>query len=112
MGDALFYIHFCTQNPFAAYAGVDRKCNNQRKDGWIMACCKSRLSQMMPGQRAVIRRIDAPAALADRLTALGILEGTNVKCLGAGPLGDPVAYEVRRTIIALRRADCAGIEVY
>lgn len=66
---------------------------------------------MTAGQQAVIARIKVPGTLAERLTALGILEGTTVKCLGAGPLGDPVAYEVRRTVIALRRADCMGIEV-
>lgn len=66
---------------------------------------------MTAGQQAVIGRIEVSETLAERLTALGILEGTTVKCLGAGPLGDPVAYEVRRTVIALRRADCMGIEV-
>ena len=77
----------------------------------LMTCCKSSLSQMTAGQQAVIGRIEVPETLAERLTALGILEGTVVKCLGAGPLGDPVAYEIRRTVIALRRADCMGIEV-
>ncbi|WP_370814842.1 ferrous iron transport protein A [Butyricicoccus pullicaecorum] len=66
---------------------------------------------MTAGQQAVIGQIEVPETLAERLTALGISEGTTVKCLGAGPLGDPVAYEVRRTVIALRRADCMGIEV-
>lgn len=66
---------------------------------------------MTAGQQAVIGQIEVPETLAERLTALGILEGTTIKCLGAGPLGDPVAYEVRRTVIALRRADCMGIEV-
>jgi len=66
---------------------------------------------MTAGQQAVIGQIEVPETLAERLTALGILEGTTIKCLGAGPLGDPVAYKVRRTVIALRRADCMGIEV-
>ena len=76
-----------------------------------MTCCKRSLSQMTAGQQAVIGQIEVPETLAERLTALGILEGTTIKCLGAGPLGDPVAYKVRRTVIALRRADCMGIEV-
>ena len=54
----------------------------------------------------MITRIHVSDALRERLTALGFLEGTKICCLGAGPSGDPVAYEVRRTIIALRRADC------
>ena len=66
---------------------------------------------MPAGQQAVIGRIEGTNSLAEALAVLEILEGTTVKCLGAGPLGDPVAYEVRRTVIALRRADCMGIEV-
>lgn len=76
-----------------------------------MARGKCSLAQMIPGQHAVITHIQVPEALKDRLTALGILEGTQVQCLGSGPLGDPVAYEIRRAVIALRRSDSAGIEV-
>lgn len=76
-----------------------------------MVCGKYSLAQMLPGQRAVITHIQVPEALKDRLTALGILEGTQVQCLGSGPLGDPVAYEIRRAVIALRRCDSVGIEV-
>lgn len=77
----------------------------------VMADCKIRLSSLSEGQRAMITRIHVSDALKERLTALGFLEGTKICCLGAGPSGDPVAYEVRRTVIALRRADCDGIEV-
>lgn len=76
-----------------------------------MASCKISLSSLSAGQRAMISKIHVSDALRERLTALGFLEGTKVFCLGAGPSGDPVAYEVRRTVIALRRADCDGIEV-
>ena len=69
------------------------------------------LSDMYAGQQATLMTIQGSKALCDRLTALGFLEGTRVCCLGAGPFGDPVAYEVRHTVIALRRADSIGIEV-
>ena len=70
-----------------------------------------RLSEMHAGQQGTLQTIRVPETLHERLTALGLVEGTRICCLGAGPFGDPVAYEVRRTVIALRRADSAGIEV-
>lgn len=70
-----------------------------------------KLSDMQAGQQAALKTIQVSEMLHDRLTALGLLEGTLIRCLGAGPFGDPIAYEVRHTVIALRRADSAGIEV-
>lgn len=76
-----------------------------------MACESRNLAQMKAGQQAVITRIKVPEPLATRLTALGVLVGTRVSCLGTGPFGDPIAYEIRRAVIALRQSDGCGIEV-
>ena len=48
--------------------------------------------------------------LAGRLRDLGMTEGTRVKCLGAGPLGDPAAYLIRGAVVAIRKKDAARIE--
>ena len=39
------------------------------------------------------------------------IENTRVVCLGRSPMGDPSAYLIRGTVIALRRCDCRGIRV-
>lgn len=46
-----------------------------------------------------------------RLLDLGFVPGTPVRRLRTGPLGDPVAYLVRGTVIALREEQALGIEV-
>lgn len=40
-----------------------------------------------------------------RILDLGIVEGTNIKPVLRSPLGDPTAYEVRGSIIAIRKDD-------
>ena len=49
--------------------------------------------------------------LSWRLRDLGLIENTRVVCLGRSPMGDPSAYLIRGTVIALRRCDCCGIRV-
>lgn len=44
-----------------------------------------------------------------RLLDLGIVPGTFVEVLRQSPLGDPVAYKVRDTIIALRKEESRNI---
>jgi len=46
-----------------------------------------------------------------RLLDLGFVPGTRVRVVRASPLGDPRAYLVRGTVIALRREDAAEVMV-
>ena len=46
-----------------------------------------------------------------RLWDMGMVEGTTVECAFKSPSGDPVAYVVRGTVVALRRTDAAAIAV-
>ena len=69
------------------------------------------LDQLRPGQRARILALRCAPALRRRLRELGAIEGTEICCLGPGPLGDPTAYLLQGAAIALRRRDCRDIEV-
>lgn len=69
------------------------------------------LSGLLPMQAATIGRIDVRKALRQRLDDLGVIDGTRVLCLRVCPLGDPTLYLMRGTVLALRRADAAQIEV-
>ncbi|RME96341.1 MAG: DNA-binding protein [Verrucomicrobia bacterium] len=63
------------------------------------------LHELEPGQEAVIRDI-APACRGverRRFLDLGILPGTRIRAEFRSPSGDPTAYRVRDTLIALRR---------
>lgn len=46
-----------------------------------------------------------------RLLDLGLIIGTKVKVLSVGPFGDPVAYFIRGTVIALRSEETSKIMV-
>ena len=50
------------------------------------------------------------AAMRRRLMDIGFTEGTEVKCVLAAPSGEPKAYLVRGSVIALRREDAQLIE--
>lgn len=69
------------------------------------------LDQLHPGQTAVVIRLTAQGLNRQRLLDLGILPGTQLMAALKSPLGDPVAYRVRDTLIALRRVQAQQIEI-
>ena len=46
-----------------------------------------------------------------RFLDLGIIKGTKIRPVFRSPLGDPTAYEIRKTIISLREEDAEKIEI-
>lgn len=71
----------------------------------------SDLAKEKAGTDAIINHIDLSDTLKERLYALGMIDGTRIRYLASGPYGELMAYEVRQTVIALRRSDCSKIEV-
>lgn len=67
------------------------------------------LSRLPTGQRAVVIKLNCSEALCRRLEDLGMMEGTELRCLHRSPAGSPAAYELRGAVIALRREDAAEI---
>ena len=68
------------------------------------------LDRLSPGESAVVKYIEN-SPLSQRLSALGLTEGTTVQCLFRAPLGDPSAYDIRGAVIALRREDSGFVSV-
>lgn len=57
-------------------------------------------------EESVIEKIDHPdLEMQRRLLDLGFYQGTHVKKVLVSPSGDPIAYKVRGTTIALRNCD-------
>jgi len=54
---------------------------------------------------AVILNLNCKGDLRRRLLDLGLVNGTTIKASFKNPIGNPVAYEVRGTTIALRKED-------
>ncbi len=69
------------------------------------------LDALPVGSAAYISAAEAKGELALRLTELGYFPGERVEKVLESPLGDPCAYRVRGTVIALRKADAARIKV-
>ncbi len=69
------------------------------------------LDLLKTGCAATVTAVHSTAAERRRLLDLGILPGTQIENVMASPLGDPVAYRVRNSVVALRREQAALIEV-
>ncbi len=69
------------------------------------------LSSLRPGQQGVLTGLSVQGAMRTRLEDLGFVEGAGVRCLGVSPLGDPKAYGLGATTVALRARDAGEIFV-
>lgn len=58
-----------------------------------------------------ILSLNCSGLLQRRLLDLGLSQNTPIKSILRSPFGDPTAYEVRGTIIALREEDAKNILV-
>lgn len=67
------------------------------------------LDSISPGQRAVVCALHSTGSIRRRLLDIGLIENTEVECLGRSPGGDPSAYLIRGAVIAIRREDCRSI---
>lgn len=72
---------------------------------------QNRLCDLRPGQRAQVCALGVSGSIRRRLMDIGLIEHTNVECLGRSPGGDPSAFLIRGAVIALRASDCRDILV-
>lgn len=69
------------------------------------------LSMLSVGSSAIIQSSDDTHSMKRRLLDLGFSAGAKVKCIQSAPCGDPIAYSIRGTIIALRNETAQKIIV-
>ena len=69
------------------------------------------MADLSPGDRAVVTDICMNTDMRRRLQDMGLIEGTLVECVGISPLGDPCAYLISRTVIALRKEDASQVRI-
>lgn len=67
------------------------------------------LRRLRIGQSARIKALRSECVLRRRLLDLGFTQGARVRCLFAGPSGDPRAYWICGAVIALRASDAENI---
>ena len=61
------------------------------------------------GEKGVVLRVDSEKCLKQRLRDIGFIKGTEVLLLHRSPSGDPRAYKLKNTVIALRNTDAKNI---
>jgi ferrous iron transport protein A len=66
---------------------------------------------LIPGERAVVARIDIPPEQRGRLMEMGLLPGTSVELVRFAPLGDPVEIKLRNYHLSLRKLEAEKIFV-
>ena len=60
---------------------------------------------------ATILALNCKGDLRRRLLDLGLVKGTSITAVFKSPIGNPIAYELRGTTIALRKEDSKFINI-
>ncbi len=69
------------------------------------------LNKLPVGSLCIVDKLIAQGINRRRLLDLGLINGTIVKVLMKSPSGDPIAYEIRGAVIALRAEDASRVLV-
>jgi ferrous iron transport protein A len=69
------------------------------------------LDQLSLGESASIAALRGETAITQRIMALGLLPGSNVRVVGVAPLGDPFTIESAAGRISIRRREARAIEL-
>jgi ferrous iron transport protein A len=72
---------------------------------------KENLSCLCPGEYAVIKSLENKGSMRRRLMDLGFAKGSKTACIGVAPFGDPKAFLIKNTVIALREEDSSLIKI-
>lgn len=70
---------------------------------------KITLNNLPIGKSGRVFKIIAEETIRRRLLDLGLIKDTFVKSLHISPAGDPIAYEIRDAVIALRKEEAKTI---
>ena len=69
------------------------------------------LAALRAGERARVEAGAMDHAASQRLLAMGLLPGTEVRVVQIAPLGDPVEIEFAGMRLSLRKADASAVPV-
>lgn len=70
-----------------------------------------RLDKVSVGKLIKVENLLSTGALRERMLALGFTKGTKIEVIQKGPSGDPTIYNIRGTMIALRKEEAALIHI-
>lgn len=67
------------------------------------------LNTLRPGEKGRIRELHLQQDMNQRLQDMGFTKGSRVECVYKAPFGDPSAYFIKGTLIAVRAAEAEKI---
>lgn len=67
------------------------------------------LNKLPINKIGIIKKLNSNETIKRRLLDLGMVKNTIIKTLYKSPLGDPVAYLMRGSVIAIRNDDAKNI---
>lgn len=70
-----------------------------------------KISDLKPGERARIVRMEIEGAAGRRYREMGLVKGEIIKVIRVAPLGDPVEIEVKGYNLSLRKEEARKVEV-
>ena len=70
-----------------------------------------KLSELKPGEKAIIVKVQGNGALKRRLLDMGLVRGTKIEMVRESPLGDPLEFLVKGYNLSLRRVECENVYV-
>lgn len=69
------------------------------------------LDKLDLNQKGTVKKLNCLGNIRRRFLDLGLIEGTIITPVLTSACGDPVAYEIRGTIIAIRSEDAKMIDI-
>lgn len=82
------------------------KSGKKSKNSYVIS-----LDLLPIGNKGKVTRLIADGNKKRRFLDLGLINNTEIEALQKSPAGDPIAYYVRGTVIALRKEEAANIIV-
>ncbi len=70
-----------------------------------------KLSELNPGQSAVIVKIEGDVSTRRRIMDMGVVRKAPIKVVRRAPLGDPVEFEIKDYSLTLRKRDAENVLV-
>ena len=72
---------------------------------------QKKLSELEPGEKGTIIKVQGSGALRRRLLDMGLIKGTEIEMVRKSPLGDPLKFLVKGYNLSLRKTECESVYV-
>lgn len=69
------------------------------------------LDKLPVGSSGKVKKLTTEGIMRRRMLDLGLIDDTTIESLRKSPAGDPIAYEIRGAVIALRSEEASKIYV-